>query len=310
VPTSIAATGATDVSAALNAWIGTVPNGSVISFPSTGIYLLNKGLEIGNRNNLVFQGNGATLKVGPSGAGGDHLASPFVIGFSYPLKYWTGNTNIAIYNFKLVGNDPTPGVYSPGTENQAGFQIVGSANVEVSGCTISAVWGDGFFVNGSTNAWLHDNHIVGAGRNGLTIIAGASVTAESNAFDKIGYVTFDDEPNVATEASTNIIFRNNTAGTWGQSFVSVDGQHTGAPINGLTITGNSITGGTLRTVINNGGASRMRNIVFTNNTSTVAGNGPVLTFTHVDGLTVTGNVQRLTSGQLASITDSTGVTYL
>ena len=55
--------------------------------------------------------------------------------------------------------------------------------------------------------------------------------------------------------------------------------------------------------------ARRQNIVFTNNTSTVAGGGPVLRFAHIDGLTVTGNVQPLSSGVLASITDSTGVTY-
>jgi hypothetical protein len=233
-----------------------------------------------------------------------------VLGWSYPLRYWTGgNTNIAIYNFNLVGNDPTPGVYTLGTETQAGFQIVGTSYVEVSGCTISAVWGDAFFANGSTNVWLHNNHVVSAGRQGLTVITGRNITAENNAFDKVGYVTFDVEANVITDASTNIIFRNNTAGTWGQDFVSVDGQHTGSPINGITVSGNTITGGTLSARIDNGGTSRMRNIVFTNNASTVAGYGPVFIFAHIDGLTATGNVQPLKSGSLASITDSTGVTY-
>ncbi len=287
-----------------------MPDGSVISFPATGVYLLNKGIEIANRHDLVFQGNGATLKVGPSGAGSDQLASPFVLGFSYPLQYWAGgNTNIAIYNFNLVGNDPTPGVYTQGTEGQSGIQIIGTTSVEVSGCTISAVWGDGLFADGPTNVWLHNNHVVTAGRQGLTVIAGTNITTENNAFDTVGYVTFDVEADVVTDASTNIIFRNNTAGTWGQDFAAVEGSHTGAPINGITISGNTVTGGTLHTVIDNGGTSRMQNIVFTNNTSTVAGYGPVLTFAHIDGLTVTGNVEPLTSGSLASITDCTGVTY-
>jgi hypothetical protein len=36
--------------------------------------------------------------------------------------------------------------------------------------------------------------------------------------------------------------------------------------------------------------------------------GPVLFFKHVDGLTVTGNIQRLSSGFLTRIIDCTGVT--
>ena len=311
VPSTIDATGATDVSATLNAWIATVPNGSVISFPSTGIYKLSRGIELGMRTNLVFQGNGATLR--SSGAGNDTYSSLFVFGFSYSAGYWTGgNADIAVYNFNLAGDDPTPGVYSVGTEHQSGVHLVGINRVEVSGCTISAVWGDGMYIDGPTDVWLHDNHVVTTGRNGVTVVSGANVTADHNAFDRVGYVTFDVEPYQSTQTSTNIMFRNNTAGTYGGTygawFAGIDGSHTGAAINGVTISGNTVTGGSLRAVIDNGGAARMLNIAFTGNTSAVAAAGPVLTFAHVDGLTVTSNVQPLRSGSLTSITDCTGVT--
>ena len=55
--------------------------------------------------------------------------------------------------------------------------------------------------------------------------------------------------------------------------------------------------------------ARRTNIVFTNNRSSVTGYGPILRFAHVDGLTITGNVQPLRSGAQASISDSTKVTY-
>jgi len=67
-----------------------------------------------------------------------------------------------------------------------------------------------------------------------------------------------------------------------------------------------VTGASLVTII---GLARRSNIVFTNNRSLVAAAGPVLRFAHIDGLTVTGNVQPLGSGTLASITDSTNVIY-
>ena len=66
------------------------------------------------------------------------------------------------------------------------------------------------------------------------------------------------------------------------------------------------TGDGLDTYVN---VARRQNIVFTNNTSTVAVAGPVLHLSNIDGLTVTGNVQPLSSGVLASITASTAVTY-
>ena len=77
-------------------------------------------------------------------------------------------------------------------------------------------------------------------------------------------------------------------------------------VNGVTVSGNTVSGKSLTTIID---LARRQNVVFTNNSSLVSAGGPVLHFAHIDGLTVTGNVQPMTSGVLASITDSTGVTY-
>jgi hypothetical protein len=131
------------------------------------------------------------------------------------------------------------------------------------------------------------------------------VTIQRVSFVKNGYCVFNVEPNNSSDGASNINFLSNTAGTWTNSFFSGDGA-AGSVVNGVTISGNRITGGTLLTVID---LSRRKNIVFTNNTSTVTGRGPILRFAHIDGLTVTGNVQPLSSGVLATITDSTGVTY-
>ena len=116
---------------------------------------------------------------------------------------------------------------------------------------------------------------------------------------------FNVEPNTSSDGASNINFLSNTAGTWTNSFFSGDGA-AGSVVSGITISGNRVTGGTLLTVID---LARRQDIEFTNNTSTVSGRGPVLRFAHIDGLTITGNVQPLSSGYLASITDSTGVTY-
>ena len=125
---------------------------------------------------------------------------------------------------------------------------------------------------------MHHTHVVTAGRNGLTVVQGARVLAEDNDYDKVGYVTFDDEPNFATEASRDITFRNNTAGTWGLAFVSIDGGERGAPINRIIITGNVTTGKAMYVDIDNGGAVMMKNIVFSNNRSSIAASGPRLIF--------------------------------
>jgi hypothetical protein len=88
------------------------------------------------------------------------------------------------------------------------------------------------------------------------------------------------------------------------SFLSADGS-AGFVVGGVTVSGNSVTGAlSLLTVID---LVRRQNLFFTNNRSTVTAAGPVLRFAHVDGLTVTGNVQPISSGVLASIADSTEV---
>ena len=143
----------------------------------------------------------------------------------------------------------------------------------------------------------------------MTIGAGTNITIEGSAFDKSGYCTFDIEPNTSDQTTSNVKFLNNSAGRYGQDFAAIEGSHTGATIDGVTINGNSVTAGSLLTIIDNGGTARMKNIAVTDNRSSVAAAGPVLLFAHIDGLTLTGNVQPLTAGVLASITDSTGVTY-
>ena len=74
--------------------------------------------------------------------------------------------------------------------------------------------------------------------------------------------------------------------------------------------GNIVTDGSLKTLVDNGGAARMARVVFTNNTGMVAAVGPLLQFMQVDDLTVTGNVQPLASGVLASVIDCTEVMTL
>jgi hypothetical protein len=307
VPGTIDDSGATDVYRALNDWIDNVPNGSVIAFPAGGTYKLSQGIKLGNRNNLVIRGNGSTLRL--SGSAGDHQSSAFVIGWSYRLGYFTGGSaHIAIKDFTIVGTDPTPGTFGGG-ENQQAVRCNGSTFVEIAGITVRAVYGDGAFLDGCHDVWIHDIHVVTAGRNGLTVVQGERVLAEDNAYDTVGYVTFDDEPNFSTEASRDITFRHNTAGTWGLAFVSIDGGERGAPINRIIIMGNETTGKAMYVDVDNGGAVIMKNIVFSNNRSSIAASGPRLIFAHVEGLTITDNQQPITSGSLAKITDCTGVTY-
>jgi hypothetical protein len=300
VPASIDATGATDASAALNTWLASVPNGSTIVFKAGGIYRMNVGLTFSNRSGLTFEGNGATLR---SNGDASRASSLFHLN--------GGNRNIRIRNFTLVGNSSTPGVWSTVGEQAHGIAVNGGTGVEIANVTVSAVWGDGLYVRGwADTVWLHDSHVVSNGRMGVAIVSGRNVTVERVAFDKVGYGVFDIEPNEATGGASNVKFINNTVGVVsqvrGKAFLFGANGAAGSVVSDVTVSGNTVTGDSLDTYVTN--TTRRQNIAFTNNTAHGVSPGPVLYFAHVDGLTVTGNVQPLTSGSLASISDCTGVT--
>jgi hypothetical protein len=87
----------------------------------------------------------------------------------------------------------------------------------------------------------------------------------------------------------------------------------GSTVNDVVVSDNVLTGSAITAQVTH--LTRRTNIVFTNNVSHVTAtsgpyNGPILNFAHVDGLTVTGNVQPLAAGAVfIRITDSTRVVY-
>jgi len=305
VPASIDATGTTDASAALVSFVATVPDGSTIVFKAGGVYRMDTGLRFSNRHDLTFDGNGATLKSnGVSACARD--CSLFYLR--------EDNTRITIRNFTLVGNSPTPGIYSENWGQASAITIVGGGDVEIANVTVSGVGGDGLTLSGVAPYWpdgisFHDSHVVSSGRMGIAVVAGRNVTVERVTFFLSGYGVFDIEPNDTTQGASNVKFLNNTVGTVnqvrGKAFFFGANGAVGSSVSDVLVSGNTVTGASLDSYVN---ATRRQTIIFTNNTSAVPAAGPVLEFAHVDGLTVTGNVQPLTSGVLASITDCTGVT--
>ena len=303
VPADVDATGATDASAALNEFLTRVPDRSTIVFKRDGEYLMDHGILIQGRRNLIFEGNGSSLRANPATT---------VTQSDSMFALWGDNRNIVIRNFHIDGAAEKPGVFVPlEREGFYGVLIQGD-NVEVHDVTIEAIPGDAFHVNvsgdgqWSRDAYIHDLHVLSAGRNGVAIIAGANVLVERVRFDTIGYSTFDIEPNEKWQGAEAVTFRDNVAGTWSNSFLSAEGA-SGSRVEGVTVTGNTVTDDSLLTVV--ALRSGRKDVVFTDNVSLVDAKGPVLRFSHIDGLTISGNEQPLRSGELARITDSTNVIY-
>jgi hypothetical protein len=326
VPTSIDATGASDVSAALNAFIKSVPDGSTIVFKAGGTYRLDpQGIVLYGRRNLVLEGNGATLRV--ANPGGTWMGGP--INLNSQRTSFGQNSHITIQNFTLVGSNPnTTTIYSPGSgENQHGVGIWGGSYIEVTGNRISKTYGDGVYVSGNDDThvsadsvWIHDNTFTYAGRNGIALTAATNTLIERNSFDKVGGSVLDIEPDWSYQVNADIAFRNNSVGSyahntsgtsWFFAIVGADSVTRDVTVSGNTVTGTARSGydGTPRGLNTRVSGIRRQNIRFTDNTSTQAAIGPVLYFANVDGITVTGNRQPLVSGSQALFSNCTGVVH-
>jgi hypothetical protein len=289
------ATGATEVSAALNAWLATVPDGSTVDFATGGSYQLAHGALLSGQNSITLDLHGSTLWAAAGASGTDITTS---------LIRLMGCTHISVVNYVLTGNAPDA-VYHAGTEFQHGVYVNGGSDISIGAGTIQSVYGDGVYNNGGTvRLTVASMHVISACRMGVALTAASTVSITGNTFDAVGYAVLDMEPNYSGTAVSGVTFSGNTIGTWGQEFVAANGV-AGSIVENVTVNGNTITGSSLRTVIT---LARRTNIAFTNNVSThVSTSGTIFTFTHIDGLTFTGNVQPFTSGNLAAITDCTAV---
>jgi len=320
VPLTIDTTGAVDASTRLRAFLARIPDGSTIVFKAGGTYRLDESIRIDGRHHLVFDGEGATLRIAgceidDSGFVVDHLAS-----------------DITVREFSIVGDNIAGGTtdaFQPGCESQSGVAVYSGRNVEIANVTITGTQGDCVYLDAggaayawSDNIWFHDATCGLIGRMGVAIAAASHVMVERIRFNKIGMFVLDIEPYMSQGGGTQVTFRNNTVSTYGLTplytnwFVAAQGEP-GSTVSDLTVTGNTVLSGAPRgpnTITEAGLATTIRlerrqRIVFTDNSTTVAGRGPALYFSHIDGLTVTGNTQPLTSGSMARFYDCSAVTY-
>jgi hypothetical protein len=320
VPSSIDSTGRTDASAKLRAFIARVPDRSTIVFEKGGTYRLDNAIRIENRRRLTFDGEGAILRI----AGCSIDDSAFVIDRLA--------SNITVREFIIVGdnaNGGTTDAYVSNCEGQMGVAVYSGSSVEIANVNIQRTRGDCVYVSEggpdriwSRHVWFHDSVCKLNGRMGVAVVGGSHVMVERVHFYKIALIVLDIEPNRVTGGGTYVTFRNNTVAEYGVSprytswFVAAHGEP-GSTVHDLTVTGNRVMGGAPRnpnTTVTDAGlrttirVQRRQRVVFANNSTTVKGAGPALYFSHVDGLTVTDNVQPLTKGSLTRLVDVTAVT--
>jgi hypothetical protein len=297
VPSSIDATGAADAFPALQAFVDSVPDGSVIEFPVAGIYRMAKGLGLGRRNHLVFQLRGSEFRqTGPN----EHISSIFVPGYKHGFGFTGASANLAFHGGVVTGFDPNPGAGQPlRGENRHAIRANGSRFIEASGMTVRAVTGDHVYLDNVDDSWVHGNTIETAGRNGWSLIKGYRHLVEDNTYRDCGYATFDIEPNFQNEPSGDVMIRRNAAGgpgiaaPWqsGIGLVSVDGAGTGASIARVTIADITSSVAPQVYIDNKAATTRMRDVTVINVRGPAGGTIRII---DVDGVLVYGNSAPLT----------------
>jgi hypothetical protein len=296
VPTSIAGDCSIDVTSALQSWIGSVPNGSALSFGTNACYRIEGTLQVSNRTGLDFEGNGSTFESfnAPTDA--------------RPVWQAWQSSALIFRSMNVVGSYARGGTFTSSLQHSHGFDLRGTG-AEIANVSIKNVAGDcvyfGLGSDGVTRSTgsFHNSSCSGISRNGVSVTAGNNILVQYVTTDAIGYDVFDVEPNA-------------TAGNWGAKRVTFDSNRIGsyalsaysvvesAPISSQSFTNNTVTRQGLKITVGGNGVVRPQGITITGNSSNTAEAPAAMNLSSIDGLTITGNTVPLTSGTMASVDNS------
>jgi hypothetical protein len=176
VPTSIADNCSSDVTSALNSWLGRLPSHAVVALPANACYSVSNTsttLVLDTMNGLTINGNGATLRQSlyEGGVCNDNIVQPV-------LKL-TSDTNITINDLTIDAPGNCGGAYNEGDYGiLLGQDTPGNTNITFNGVTVENTDGDGFAVLPQLGTCCGIN---------------TNVTFENGALTNIGYHTFTPE---------------------------------------------------------------------------------------------------------------------
>jgi hypothetical protein len=310
VPASIAADCSADVTAQLRAFMGSVPNGSTITFPKKACYRIEGILALARRANLEIDGNGATLKATTVGRG-DRLSVRARSQLSI-----VGSTNITVRNLVVRGANPHAGTslaaYQPLYEAQHAFNLLHDNGILLDRVQAYDTYGDFVYIGGPPGKPSHDvtvarSTFARSGRQGISITNADSVFITANTVDDVARSLFDLEPNVPSAEARDVHITANTIGSIRNYWLANKG--VGSNIGDITVQGNTMQGTSGGLVIAFGPKRGLRGpYTFTGNSFTTDGTitdedalGAFL-FSNAHDVTVTGNRVKVgPASQLAGV---------
>jgi hypothetical protein len=240
VPASIAADCSVDVTAALHAWIASVPDSSTLVFGKDACYNIDGGLAIPDRHGLTFDGNGSTFKLVTRGTSN--------------RSNWTiqGGSDINLRNMTARGANPyagiNPSAYDGQVEWQHAFRFQGTQTGMLDNVQGYDVYGD--FVEAeenhktgvtSRNLTVRNSRFERNGRQGIALIHVDGFVLLDRYLGDINMTGIDIELNGDLQRVANVRIMRNTFGRVKHALLSSHGQGTSTGVSKVMFSWNKMT---------------------------------------------------------------------
>lgn len=305
VPARIDPTGRIDVTAQLQRFVDSVPDGGTVRFGEHATYRIDGTLQFRDRHGLTLDGNGARLVAGTRGEP-NRAHVRLLDGGGWTIR-----------RLVIRGANPDGGHWTGKRQWQHGFDLRGVDGARLEHVTVTDVFGDDVYVGLSTTSarWSRDIAVIDAsgirsGRMAISVTAGRRVTIEGGFWSQPGLSTFDIEPNGRPGGADKVLIERTRVGPGSRHFaLDVSGR---GPVANVVMRDNILTGRPLRVHVDQG-PERPRDVVIEGNRSTVPYSGPSpapIVFRNTDGVTVRGNTQPLRGGGVLALVAIEGSTRI
>lgn len=300
-PASIDASGVTDVTAALNQFLASVPESSVVTLPAGALYRAEGVVRLIGKTNLTIEGNGTLIFAETDGS---DVTPPVDLKHLWPRARShveiSGGNNIVIRNLVVRGANPNAGseqgAYVSDLEGQHGFDVRGVNGLLLDRVTVTDTYGDLLYFGGLQGEGSHDirvtnSHFERSGRQGIAITGAENVLIEDSYVGEVARSIIDLEPNSASGRAWNIVLRGNTFGPCRHLLLSAGGR--GSGVGEVELSDNVLQGMQLKVRAFAPEGMRRGPFRVIGNVSDTRLGTPVaaLRFVRIDGVEVRDNVQ-------------------
>lgn len=309
VPTSIDPTGATDVSAQMQAFFASVPDGAEVALPAGATFRMDSTLVLAGRSKLTIRGNGARFQaITP----GDRARANIRI---------LDSSDITIEDLTVVGANPAAGMgdaaFVSAKEAQHGIEAKSVVGLVLRRITVTDTYGDFLYLGrNEEHRWTSDvqvldSHFARNGRMGVSLSATRNVLIANSTFDQMRRATFDLEAHHPGFGVDGLTVRDNVIGQGRLYLIAAVGI---ADVNHVVFQRNTVSR-PLDILQSSEDGSTQRDWQILDNTSSARAGNPNLAamrFDHIDGLRVKGNRQSFDTWRPmvgAKVTSSCNVDY-